>query len=274
MSGATPSSRERATDPESTVEGAKPGAASDGEPSTDRRLAAPNHLEDLAWDDRGLVPVVVQDVDSGWVLMVAWANREALERTLATGEVHFWSRSRRELWRKGETSGNVLHLRSLHADCDADTVLALVSPTGPACHTGETSCFGRESAPTAASAAGRATGAPRSEPDANDTASRGARAAGPSHADVAVLAELWSVIDARAAELPEGSYTTKLLKDENLRLKKLGEETAELVTALAKSDPGRSAEEAADLLYHLLAALRGGDVPLDRVLEVLAERRR
>lgn len=236
--------------------GRKPDRTGDAAGATDRRLTAAQDLDDLAWDDRGLLPVVGQDADGGRVLMVAWANREALELTLATSEMHFWSRSRDALWRKGETSGNVLRLRSLHADCDADTVLALVSPTGPACHTEETSCFGRDSAPGAASDAGRPTGAPR------------------SGSDLAILADLWRVIETRAAELPEGSYTTKLLSDENLRLKKLGEETAELVTALAKSDPGRSAEEAADLLYHLLAALRGGDVPLDRVLKVLAERRR
>jgi len=226
---------------------------------TDRRLTAADDLDELAWNERGLVPVVAQDAVGGRVLMVAWANREALERTLRTGDLHFWSRSRRELWRKGETSGNVLRLRSLHADCDADTVLALVSPTGPACHTGETSCFGRGAAPPPASG----------QPAPSSVSADGAPGAG-----LSVLAELWSAIDARAAELPEGSYTTKLLSDENLRLKKLGEETAELVTALAKSDAERSAEEAADLLYHLLAALRGAGVPLGRVLEILAERRR
>ena len=204
---------------------------------TDRQLAAPADLDALDFDDRGLLPVVAQDAATGRVLMVAWADREALARSLDTGEMHFWSRSRRELWRKGETSGNVLRVRSLHADCDSDTVLARVDPTGPACHTGEESCFGEGA-----------------EPDD-------------------VLGRLGEVIDARAAEMPEGSYTTRLLSDENLRLKKLGEETAELVTALARGEEGRASEEAADLLYHLLVALRGVGVDVPTVLRVLHERR-
>nr|WP_290668890.1 phosphoribosyl-AMP cyclohydrolase [Ardenticatena sp.] len=100
-------------------------------------------LDQLAWDDRGLVPVVVQDADTGEVLMVAWANRAAIERTQATGLAHFWSRSRRELWQKGATSGNLLHVVEIRVDCDADTLLYRVRPAGPACHTGERSCFFR-----------------------------------------------------------------------------------------------------------------------------------
>jgi phosphoribosyl-ATP pyrophosphohydrolase/phosphoribosyl-AMP cyclohydrolase len=172
--------------------------------------------------------------------MVAWANHEALERSFQTGELHFWSRSRGELWKKGETSGNLLELRSLHADCDGDTVLARVRPTGPACHPGETTCFG--------------------EMD-------GAPGAG-------AIAALWAVIDERARTPSEGSYTTRLLGDENLRLKKLGEETAELIAALARGQAERVPEEAADLLYHMLVALRGAGVELDSALRVLADRRR
>lgn len=209
---------------------------------TDRHIRAEAELDALRFDERGLVPVVAQDARSTRVLMVAWANRDALARTLASGEVHLWSRGRGALWRKGETSGNVLRLRSLHADCDGDTVLALVEPTGPACHTGEETCFG-DGAHTAASSA-------------------------------AALGDLWAVIDERARSLPEGSYTTRLLGDENLRLKKLGEETAELVTALARADGERIPEEAADLLYHLLVALRGAQVDLPAVLKVLIGRRR
>ena len=110
---------------------------------TDRRLGRPADLDRIRFGERGLVPVVAQDAAAGRVLMVAWATREALIRSMATGELHFWSRSREAIWKKGETSGNVLRLRSLHADCDADTVLALVDPAGPACHTGEPSCFYR-----------------------------------------------------------------------------------------------------------------------------------
>lgn len=215
---------------------------------TDRTLRAPADLDALRFDDRGLLPIVAQEAGAGRVLMVAWANRAALERTLASGEMHFWSRSRRAPWKKGETSGNVLRLRSLHADCDGDTVLALVDPTGPACHTGETSCFGEGSEPAPR---------PGAAPDG-----RGA------------LERLWAVIDERARLRPEGSYTTKLLGDENLRLKKLGEETVELVAALARGDRARAPEEAADLIYHLLAALRGADVDLDAVASVLERRRR
>ena len=206
---------------------------------TDRRLRSEADLDALRFDEQGLVPVVAQDAGAR-VLMVAWANRDALARTLATGEVHFWSRSRGSLWKKGETSGNVLRLVSLHADCDGDTVLALVHPTGPACHTGEESCFGEGTMPNSAG----------------------------------TLDDLWSVIEERARTLPEGSYTTRLLGDENLRLKKLGEETAELVVALARADHERVPEEAADLLYHLLAALKGGGVELRAVLDALEARSR
>jgi phosphoribosyl-ATP pyrophosphohydrolase/phosphoribosyl-AMP cyclohydrolase len=221
---------------------------------TDRTLTRPGHLDglDFAKAD-GLVPVVAQDADDGRVLMVAWATREALERTLETGRAWFFSRSRNALWMKGETSGNVLELVSLHADCDGDTVLARVRPTGPACHTGEETCFGEGAAPASD---GRAV------PAADD------RAMSPH-----VLTELEAVLEARRTERPEGSYTVRLLEDENLRLKKLGEETAELVTALAKADPDRIPEEAGDLIYHVLAALRGAGVELAEVWRVLERRR-
>ena len=207
---------------------------------TDRTLRGPADLASLRFDERGLVPVVAQDADSGRVLMVAWANRDALEQSFRTGEMHFWSRSRGQLWKKGETSGNVLELRSLHADCDGDTVLARVRPTGPACHTGEPTCFGE--------------------------------LGGTLGADV--ISDLWAVIDERARTLPEKSYTTKLLGDENLRLKKLGEETTELVAALARGQTDRVPEEAADLLYHLQVAVRGAGAELAAVLAALDARRR
>ena len=224
---------------------------------TDRRLRSATDLETLRFDERGLLPVVAQDAGGGCLLMVAWANREALARTLESGELHFWSRARSSLWRKGETSGNVLKLHSLHADCDGDTVLALVDPTGPACHTGEDSCFG----------------------EGANSVSTGTRAAGTARADEAgtgdaVLNRLWSVLAERSRTRPEGSYTARLLDDDNLRLKKLGEETAELVTALARSESTRIREEAADLLYHLLVALLGAGVELSDVLAVLQQRRR
>ncbi len=189
----------------------------------------------------GLVPVVAQDAVTGAVLMVAYADREALARTIETGEMHYHSRSR-GLWHKGATSGHVQHVVSLHLDCDQDTVLARVHPAGPACHTGERTCF--------------------------DPVGREADA----------LSTLDATIAARAAETPapdaKPSYTRRLLSDRNLRLKKLGEEAAELVTACADGDAERAREEAADLLYHMLVALRAAGVSLDDVRGVLAGRRR
>lgn len=225
---------------------------------TDRRIRSSGDLDRVAFDAKtGLVPVVTQDRESGDVLMVAWANREALERTLGTGEMHYWSRSRNELWRKGATSGNTQSVVSLHLDCDGDTVLARVRSAGPACHTGEATCFG-EGALSRPEEEGELPGElPDESPDPSG-----------------ILVELDRILARRQEARPEGSYTVRLLDDENLRLKKLGEETAELVTALAKGDPERIPEEAADLLYHLLAALRGAGVPLARVFEALEGRRR
>lgn len=226
---------------------------------TDRRLRSAADLAGLTYDDAGLLPVVAQHAADGRVLMMAWANREALERSLETGELHFWSRSRRTLWRKGETSGHTLTVVTLHADCDGDTVLARVTPAGPACHTGEDTCFGRGAAPTAAGSVGAAGGA-----------GAGARDTGPRD----VLDEVAAVIRERAASLPETSYTVRLLADRNLRLKKLGEETAELIVALAGGEPAaRPADEAADLIFHVLVALHAEGVSLDDVRAVLARRR-
>jgi phosphoribosyl-AMP cyclohydrolase / phosphoribosyl-ATP pyrophosphohydrolase len=187
----------------------------------------------------GLVTVVAQDATTGTVLMLAHADRQALERTIATGEMHYHSRTR-GLWRKGETSGNVQRVVSMSADCDGDAVLARVTPAGPACHTGSTSCFG-ESALAA---------------DSLSTLD-------------ATIAERSS---ARGSDAGAPSYTRRLLGDRNLRLKKLGEEAAELAVALADGDAGRATEEGADLIYHLLVALRGAGVSLADVRRVLASR--
>lgn len=189
---------------------------------TDRTIASSTDLDALDFGGaEGLVPVIAQDVSTGEVRMLAYANRAALEATLETGELHFWSRARSRLWRKGETSGNTLTVSSLHSDCDGDTILALVVPAGPTCHTGERTCFGEDAAP-------------------------------PTDG----LSRLDHTLARRAAERPAGSYTVRLLDDDNLRLKKLGEESAELVAALASGDATRAVEEAADLLYHVLVALR------------------
>lgn len=191
----------------------------------------------------GLITVVTQDATTGAVLMVAHADREAMDRTLATGEMHYRSRTR-GLWHKGATSGNVQRVVSLAADCDGDAVLARVAPAGPACHTGAASCFAQGGPPPAADALAMLD------------------------ATIALRAE----DAAGATSLDRPSYTQRLLADRNLRLKKLGEETAELVTACADADPARAAEEGADLVYHTLVALRAVGVSLDDVRRVLAGR--
>jgi phosphoribosyl-ATP pyrophosphohydrolase/phosphoribosyl-AMP cyclohydrolase len=189
----------------------------------------------------GLVTVIAQDSLTGAVLMVAQADREALERTIETGEMHYHSRTR-GLWHKGATSGNTQRVVSLSIDCDGDAVLARVHPAGAACHTGTVSCFGD-----------------------------GALAAD-------ALATLDRTIAARAtaatatAESPPNSYTQRLLSDRNLRLKKLGEEVAEFVTACADGDSVRAAEEGMDVLYHTLVALRAVGVTLDDLRRVAAGR--
>lgn len=183
----------------------------------------------------GTVTVVAQHARTGAVLMVARADREAVERTLATGEMHYTSRTR-GLWHKGATSGNVQRVVSLHADCDGDAVLALVEPAGPACHTGAPTCFG-------------------ARVPAGGT-----------------LATLDAVIRERADHSAHPGYTGRLLADRNLRLKKLGEEVAELVAACADGNRERAVSEAADLHYHMMVALRALGAGLDDVERVLGDR--
>jgi phosphoribosyl-ATP pyrophosphohydrolase/phosphoribosyl-AMP cyclohydrolase len=250
---------------------------------TDRMLRTPADLDGLSYDGQGLVAVVAQAADTGQVLMVAWANRVALERTLSTGQMHFWSRSRNELWPKGATSGNTQAVRSLHADCDGDTVLALVQPAGPACHTGETTCFGDAASPAGPVSSGEAGVAEASVPPEPQTAPAdhptppappSAESGPPASASGAnTLDALWDTLVSRAAAAPAGSYTTRLLADENLRLKKLGEENAELIHALAREDATRVREEAADVIYHLLAAILVAGVTLLQVQGELESRR-
>jgi phosphoribosyl-AMP cyclohydrolase / phosphoribosyl-ATP pyrophosphohydrolase len=189
----------------------------------------------------GVVTVVTQDARTGAVLMVAQADREALERTVATGEMHYRSRTR-GLWHKGATSGNVQRVVSLTADCDGDALLARVVPAGPACHTGAGTCFGvEETRPTPGSA---------------------------------VLERLDRTIASRAdtAGTDGESYTRRLLADRNLRLKKLGEECAELLTACADGNRERAIEEGADLVYHALVALRAVGASFGDVCEELGRR--
>ncbi len=185
-------------------------------------------------DDTGTVVVVAQDAATGRVLMVANADREALARTIETGEMHYRSR-RRGLWRKGATSGNVQKVFSLSLDCDSDAVLARVVPAGPACHTGQVSCF-------------------------------------PDSAQPSAWAMLADIIRTRRTQPDDTGYTRVLLGDRNLRLKKIGEEAAEFVTACADSDAGRAVEEAADVIYHMAVALEALDTSIDAVAFALFER--
>jgi phosphoribosyl-AMP cyclohydrolase / phosphoribosyl-ATP pyrophosphohydrolase len=197
---------------------------------------------EIAYDDRGLVPVVIQDWASGEVLTLAYANAEAVERTHATGELHLWSRSRGELWHKGATSGHVQKVRALRIDCDGDALLALVEPAGPACHTGERTCF--------------FTG--DLEPPAPHEA----------------LPGLERTLVARAAERPEGSYTVELLDDPGLIGAKVREEAEEVARAAREESDERVDNEAADVLYHLTVLLHSRNRTLADAARVLLDRRR
>jgi phosphoribosyl-ATP pyrophosphohydrolase/phosphoribosyl-AMP cyclohydrolase len=201
-------------------------------------------FEQVNFDQRGLVPCIAQDAESGEVLTLAYANEEALRLTIETGEMHFYSRSRERIWRKGEESGHVLKLVQLRVDCDGDAIVALVEPSGPACHTGERSCFYRQ------------LGGGEPEPVAHEG-----------------LAALQRTLRSRAAERPEGSYTVKLLDNPKLIGEKVEEEAEEVVRAAREESDERVAEEAADLLYHLSVLLTSRELPLGAAMEVLNGRR-
>src|SRR3954454_7803811 len=196
---------------------------------------------EIAYDERGLVPVVVQDWTTGEVLTLAYANAEAVARTRATGELHLWSRWRDELWHKGATSGNVQKVRPLRLDCDGDAVLALVEPAGPACHTGERTCFHNGEL----------------EPPAPHEA----------------LPGLERTLRDRAATRPAGSYTVELLDDPPKIGEKVMEEAEEVARAAREETDDRVDNEAADVLYHLTVLLHGRGRSLRDAEEVLVERR-
>jgi phosphoribosyl-ATP pyrophosphohydrolase/phosphoribosyl-AMP cyclohydrolase len=197
------------------------------------------------FDRQELIPAIVQDATTQRVLMTAFMNRAAYERTLETGQAWFWSRSRQELWHKGATSGHFLNVRGIQLDCDADAILLLVDPTGPACHTNATSCFFQEVQPL---------------PD------------GPSAAETA--SELWDVVNQRLAERPEGSYIAKLAAGGLDRFaKKVGEEATEVVIAAKNEDPAELTREMADLWFHCYLVLANAGVRPDDVWAELARRR-
>ena len=205
----------------------------------------------------GLVPVVTQESRSGDVLMVAYANREALERTLSTGLAHYFSRSRGRLWQKGETSGHIQRITEVRLDCDGDAVLYRVEQTGPACHTGTRTCFSTV-------ISGDAGQVPSGRVESGETSEDPG-----GH----VLSRLAHVIASRAAIRPQGSYTAQLLAGGVAKIsQKVGEEAVEVVVAANSEDDERLASEAADLLYHLLVLLQARGVPLDAVLSELESR--
>ena len=200
------------------------------------------NLDDVKFDERGLIPAIVQNAETLEVLTLAYMNRESLLKTIETQQTWFWSRSRGELWHKGETSGNTQKVVSLTLDCDRDAIVVLVDPAGPACHTGATSCF-----ETASNATGIGS----------------------------VLDQLYELIESRERERPPNSYTTYLF-DEGLDkiLKKVGEESAETIIAAKNEDQGRVVSEVSDLMYHLLVLLVARGVSLEEISRELGQRRK
>ncbi|WP_138495349.1 bifunctional phosphoribosyl-AMP cyclohydrolase/phosphoribosyl-ATP diphosphatase HisIE [Paenibacillus pinistramenti] len=232
----------------------------------------------MKWDSQGLVAAIVQDATTLEVLTLAYMNRESLGKTLETGETWFWSRSRQELWHKGATSGNTQQVVQLKYDCDGDALLVLVNRKGPACHTGEESCFHQvavdrttEETTAGVEAAGSGSG---SGQDAAAGASSAAEAVPAGDLSrFTVLNELERVIAQRDIERPEGTYTTYLFeKGLDKILKKVGEETAESIIAAKNWDNDELRMEVSDLIYHLLVLLRERRLPLDEVLRELALR--
>ena len=196
---------------------------------------------DLKFDERGLIAAIVQDASTREVLTLAYMNRESLERTIVTGETWFWSRSRNELWHKGETSGNTQKVVDLVADCDGDALVVLVRPAGPACHTGARSCFDLQQSD-----------------DLGD-----------------LLARLYMLVESRERDRPDGSYTTYLFdKGIDKILKKVGEESAETIIAAKNEDAQQFVSEVSDLIYHLLVLMVARGVNLDAIRDELGRRRK
>jgi len=197
------------------------------------------NLNEIKFDERGLIPAIVQNAETREVLMLAYMNEESLARTIETKQTWFWSRSRQELWHKGATSGNTQHVVSLSLDCDGDAIVVLVKPAGPACHTGAVSCFNIT----------------------DDTFG-------------SLLSRLYQLIQDRERERPANSYTTYLFNEGiDKILKKLGEESAETIIAAKNDDSGRLVSEIADLIYHLLVLLVARGVSLEEIGNELGQRR-
>mgnify|MGYP001475631609 FL=1 len=204
-------------------------------------------IDNLHFDQNGLIPAIAQDWVDGSILMMAWMNKESLIKTLESGEVHYWSRSRKELWHKGKTSGHFQKLKGIRTDCDLDAILLSIEQVGSiACHTGKRSCFFK------------------------DLETNQENLSPPSDA----CSELFRVIENRKSNPEKGSYTNSLLQDGNNKiLKKIGEETAEFIMACKDKDPASVSNEAADLIFHLQVALSHQNVSWAEMLKVLVKRR-
>jgi phosphoribosyl-ATP pyrophosphohydrolase/phosphoribosyl-AMP cyclohydrolase len=210
-------------------------------------------IEEIKFDERGLIPAVVQDAKTLKVLTVAYMNAESLKRTIETNEAWFWSRTRSSLWHKGETSGHTQRVRGILVDCDRDALTILVTPNGPACHTGEQSCFHNE-----LQEAGRHQEIADRMPDLG-----------------IVLSDLYALVESRKRDRPAGSYTTYLF-DQGLDkiLKKIGEESSETIIAAKNHDPEVLAREASDLLYHLIVLMVERGLTLEQIRDELLSRRK
>lgn len=246
-------------------------------------------IEDLTYDSAGLIPAVIQDDATGDVLMVAYMNAESLARTVETGFTWFWSRSRQKYWKKGESSGHVQAVRSIAYDCDADCLLIRVEQTGAACHTMERSCFYRTLGEAAGAVAAEAEAAERAEgveaeavPAAAPAEAASAVAATPAEVPAApafplgtTLADLWSVLQQRQRDLPEGSYTTKLLTGpQDKLLKKIAEESGEVIIAARDRDAAQLTYEIGDLFYHLLVVMTREGISPEALAAELDSRRK
>ena len=204
-------------------------------------------IDNLHFDKNGLIPAIAQDWVDGSILMMAWMNKESITKTLESGEVHYWSRSRKELWHKGKTSGHFQKLKGIRTDCDLDTLLLTIEQVGGiSCHTGKRSCFFHD----------LQTNQERSNPSSD------------------ACTELFNVIEKRKTNPEEGSYTNSLFNDGNNKiLKKIGEESAEFIMACKDNEPISITNEAADLIFHLQVALAHQNVSWTEVLKVLVKRR-
>lgn len=231
-----------------------------------------NGTGNIFFDEKGLIPAILQDEKTGEVLMMAYMNSDALKKTLETGRAWFYSRKRKTLWQKGENSGNFQEVKEILYDCDGDALLLKVDPKGPACHTGKRSCFYRSL--VSANDAGETSKLPDHDTNNNEDNEK-EQMEKKENVEFEILEELVSIIDSRFNELPENSYVAKLYKGGRERiLKKVGEEAAEAVIASMSEKRGDIIYEAADLIFHLLIALRYDGISLQEIMDELKRRRK